>query len=73
MVRFGVPPIDALRAGTAWAAEACGVADQTGTLEPGKLADVVGVDGDPLSDIEALRSVKLVMRAGRRYDHLSIE
>jgi imidazolonepropionase-like amidohydrolase len=73
LVRFGAPPMDALRAGTAWAAEACGVSDRVGTLEPGKLADVIGVDGDPLSDIEALRSVNLVMKAGRRYDHLSIE
>lgn len=73
MVRFGVAPVDALRAGTSWAAEACGVADRVGTLEPGKLADVVGVDGDPLSDIEALRRVNLVMKAGHRYDHLSIE
>ncbi len=73
LVRFGVPPMDALRAGTAWAAEACAVGDHVGTLEEGKMADLVGVEGDPLMDIEALREVRVVMKAGRRYEDLSLE
>ncbi len=73
LVRFGVPPMDAILAGTAWAAEACGVRDRAGTLEPGKPADVIAVDGDPLRDIEALRRVRVVVKGGRRYDRLSVE
>ena len=71
LVRFGVPPLDALRAGTAWAAEACAVGDRVGTLEPGKLADVLAVDGDPLREIESLRRPRLVMKGGTRFEHLS--
>jgi imidazolonepropionase-like amidohydrolase len=68
LVRFGVAPMAAIRAGTAWAADACGVGDRVGTLEPGKLADVIAVEGDPLQDIDALRRVQLVVKGGRRYD-----
>jgi imidazolonepropionase-like amidohydrolase len=73
LVRFGVTPMDAVRAGTVWAAQACAVDDRVGTLESGKLADVVAVEGDPLRDIEALSRVQLVVKGGRRYDHLSLE
>lgn len=73
VVRFGVPPMDAILAGTAWAAEACGVHDRAGTLEAGKPADIIAVDGDPLRDIETLRRVRVVVKGGRRYDHLSVE
>jgi len=73
LVRFGVPPMDAILAGTAWAAEACGVRDRAGTLEPGRPADVIAVDGDPLRDIEALARVQVVVKGGRRYDQLSVE
>jgi imidazolonepropionase-like amidohydrolase len=71
LVRFGVSPMDAILAGTAWAADACGVGELVGTLAPGKVADVIAVEGDPLRDIEAVRSVHLVMKSGRRYEHLS--
>ncbi len=73
LVRFGVSPMHAIRAGTAWAAEACGVGDRAGVLAAGRPADVIAVDGDPLHEIEALRRVRLVMKGGRRYDHLSAE
>ena len=46
------------------AAIAAGVADETGTLEPGKVADVVVLDGDPVADMFAMLEVKLVLRAG---------
>jgi imidazolonepropionase-like amidohydrolase len=39
--------------------------DRVGTIEPGKLADLVLLDGDPVSDIEALGRVELVMKEGR--------
>jgi len=73
LVRFGVRPMDAIRAGTAWAAQACAVGDGVGTLESGKLADVVAVEGDPLRDIEALSRVQLVVKGGRRYENRSLE
>jgi len=71
LVRFGVDPMEAILAATARAAEACAVADRVGTLAPGKLADVVVVEGDPLSEIEAMRNVRLVLKSGRRCEHLS--
>jgi imidazolonepropionase-like amidohydrolase len=70
LVRFGVSPRDALLAGTRWGAEACRVADDVGTLEPGKRADLVAVAGDPLTDPAALRRVDLVMKDGVVYHNL---
>jgi imidazolonepropionase-like amidohydrolase len=64
LVRFGVSPRDALLAGTRWGAEACRIDDQVGTLVPGKRADLIAVDGDPLKDIQAMRRVSLVMKDG---------
>jgi imidazolonepropionase-like amidohydrolase len=51
---------------TAFAAEVCGVADRTGTLEPGKDADICAVAGDPLADINALHHVVAVFARGDR-------
>ena len=70
-VKIGIPERTMLVAATRNAAECCGVLDRLGTLEPGKLADVISVHGDPLQDIDALRRVGLVMKDGRRYDGLS--
>ena len=61
----GVPPADVLRAATVEGAELLGWSDRIGTLEAGKLADVVAVDGDPLADVAALRKVSFVMKGGR--------
>jgi len=68
LVRFGVSPRDALLAGTRWGAEACRVDDQVGTLVPGKRADLIAIDGDPLKDIQAMQRVSLVMKDGVPYD-----
>src|SRR5262249_32159768 len=51
----GVPALDVIRWATKHGAEAMGLADQTGTIEPGKLADLVVVDGDPVADIKVLQ------------------
>jgi imidazolonepropionase-like amidohydrolase len=64
LVRFGVAPQDALIAATRGGAEACRVLSDTGTLEPGKRADLIGIEGNPLADIEALRRVTFVMKDG---------
>lgn len=52
---IGIPALDVVRWATKNGAEAMGMADQTGTLEAGKLADLVVIDGDPLSDITVLQ------------------
>ena len=68
LVRFGVSPVDALLAGTRWGAEACRIDDQVGTIQPGKRADLIALDGDPLKDMAALERVSLVMKNGVVYD-----
>jgi len=70
LARFGVSPTDALLAGTSWGAEACRIDDQVGTIEPGKRADLIALDGDPLKDMAALERVTLVMKDGVVYDGL---
>lgn len=64
LVRLGVSTRDALLAGTRWGAEACRIAGDVGTLEVGKRADLIAVEGNPLEDIEAMRRVRLVMKDG---------
>jgi len=64
LVRFGVSNRDALLAGTRWGAEGCRVAKDIGTIEPGKRADLIAVEGDPLRDIKAMARVRLVMKDG---------
>jgi imidazolonepropionase-like amidohydrolase len=68
LVRFGVSARDALLAGTRWGAEACRIDDQVGTLSPGKRADLIAVEGDPLTDIGAMDRVRLVMKDGVVHD-----
>jgi len=68
MVRNGMAPGDAVRCGTSEAARLAGVFDQVGSVEPGKLADLIVVDGNPLEDISVLQhKVQLVMKGGTIY------
>jgi imidazolonepropionase-like amidohydrolase len=67
MVDLGMKPIDALKAGTSMDAELLGLADKIGTLEAGKLADVVAVPGDPLQNIRQTEHVFFVMKEGVIY------
>jgi enamidase len=64
MIRAGYEPMDALMAATAVNAEMLGWSDRLGTIEPGKLANLIAVEGDPLEDIAALREVRLVVLNG---------
>ncbi|MFL6260137.1 MAG: amidohydrolase family protein [Thermoanaerobaculia bacterium] len=65
MVKNGMTPAHALLAATASGADLLGLADQIGTLEPGKLADLVAVPGDPLQDIRQTEKVTFVMQGGK--------
>ena len=64
MVKFGMPPAEAIKAATINAADLLGLADEVGTIEPGKSADLIGVKGDPLKDVKVLKSVGFVMIRG---------
>src|SRR6516165_375281 len=65
MVDLGMKPIDALKSATANDAELLGIAQKVGTLEKGKLADVIAVPGDPAADITATERVSFVMKEGK--------
>jgi len=64
MVEWGMKPIDAIQASTINAADLIGWSEKVGSLEKGRYADLVAVDGDPLSDVRILESVKFVMKGG---------
>ncbi len=64
MVEAGMSEMDAIHAATINAAKLCGIEDEVGTIEVGKAADLVAVQGDPLKDIGALKEVMFVMRGG---------
>ena len=65
MVDLGMTPIDALRSATSIDAELFGIAQKVGTLEKGKLADIIAMPGDPTADITATERVSFVMKEGR--------
>lgn len=64
MVKFGMTPAQAIRSATMTAAELMGVKDSLGTLESGKLADIIAVPGDPLADVTLMEKVDFVMKGG---------
>jgi len=67
LVRAGMAPLQALRAATGWAGECIGRGDELGTIETGKLADLIVVDGDPLADVTLLQDparIALVIKGG---------
>jgi imidazolonepropionase-like amidohydrolase len=69
MVDLGMKPIDALKSATANDAELLGISQKVGTLEKGKLADVIAVPGDPTMDITATERVSFVMKEGKVIRH----
>ena len=66
-VEAGMTPLQALRSATIEAATMLGSQDRVGSVEPGKLADLVITDADPSRDIRALRGIKFVMKGGVVY------
>ncbi len=67
MVRVGMKPMDALKAGTSVGAQLLGLFDKTGSLEAGKWADIVAVPGNPVENIHAAEKVTFVMKEGTVY------
>ena len=64
MVKFGMTPVQAIRAATLDAAQLMGWQHRVGAIEAGKFADLVAVEGDPIADITELERVKFVMKGG---------
>ena len=64
MVKLGLTPLQAIQSATINDADLLGWSDRVGTIEPGKWADIIAVDGDPLADVTTLERVKFVMKGG---------
>jgi len=69
MVKYGMTPIEALQSATVNAADLIGRSAEFGSLRPGKSADIIAVQGDPLADIRVLEHVGFVMKEGKVYKH----
>ncbi len=67
MVQFGMTPMQAIQSATASAADLLGWSDRVGSVQAGRFADLVAVDGDPLADITQLERVQFVMKGGVVY------
>jgi imidazolonepropionase-like amidohydrolase len=65
MVKYGLTPMQAIQSATVNAADLLGWSDQVGSLEPGRFADLIAVEGDPLKDVTTLEHVKFVMKGGQ--------
>jgi imidazolonepropionase-like amidohydrolase len=64
MVSMGMTPLQSIQAATVNAADLLGWTDRVGTIEPGKFADIIAVQGDPLADVHVLENVHFVMKGG---------
>jgi len=65
MVKYGLSPMQAIQSATVNAADLIGWADRVGSLEPGKLADIIAVQGDPTTNVTVLEHVQFVMKGGQ--------
>jgi imidazolonepropionase-like amidohydrolase len=64
MVSMGMTPLQSIQSATVNAADLIGWTDRVGTVEPGKFADIIAVQGDPLADVHVLENVHFVMKGG---------
>jgi imidazolonepropionase-like amidohydrolase len=67
MVKYGMTPMQAIQSATSSAADLLGKSDLLGSMQPGKYADIIAVNGDPLADIHAIEHVSFVMKQGTVY------
>jgi imidazolonepropionase-like amidohydrolase len=67
MVEAGMPPMEAIKSATTSAADLLGISEITGSITKGKMADIVAVEGDPLTDIKTMKNVSFVMKEGKIY------
>jgi imidazolonepropionase-like amidohydrolase len=67
MVEAGMPILEAIRSATLSAADLLGISDVVGTIEKGKFADIVAVEGNPVQDVQAMGKMKFVMKEGVVY------
>ena len=65
--QLGATPMDAIKSATSSAADLIGIADRAGTVQTGKWADLIAVEGNPLDDVRRLEHVAFVMKAGTVY------
>jgi imidazolonepropionase-like amidohydrolase len=72
LVEAGLTPLAALQAATLTAAEALGQSDALGTLEPGKLADILVLEADPLADIQNARQIRTIIKDGHVHDSVTL-
>jgi hypothetical protein len=73
MASDGLTPLQAIRSATIWAAEAMGMEDDIGSLEAGKLADLIVLDRNPLVDLKNTNSIRYVMKAGTLWNGDSMD
>jgi imidazolonepropionase-like amidohydrolase len=64
MVEWGLTPMQAIQSATTSAADLLGWSDRVGSIQAGRFADIIAVDGDPLADITQLERVRFVMKGG---------
>ena len=67
MVKYGMKENDAIISATVTASEVLGMSNKIGTIEAGKIADIISVDGSPLENISTLMNVLFVMKEGKVY------
>jgi imidazolonepropionase-like amidohydrolase len=67
MTEAGMPPMEAIQSATKNAATMLNMWDKLGSIEKGKIADIIAVDGDPLTDIQVMGKVVFVMKDGKVY------
>ena len=65
-VKSDIPPLEAIRAATQTAARSLGIDKDRGTLEPGKRADFLILDADPVKDVKNVRAISAIYKAGSR-------
>jgi imidazolonepropionase-like amidohydrolase len=67
LVQAGMPPVEAIKTATWNAADLLGATKDVGSVQPGRFADIIAVNGDPLADVTVLEHVAFVMKGGAVY------